>query len=143
MYWNGNCTRHWHDGGVDTRRIWGTSANAEYRCIYGLEVPNIEHESGSQYKVGYVPTYVNGCKRVLCKHLLDQGSEVGTRCSSSEGDIFQNLVCNGAFKMLCGVMNIFHQVSRTNRDLHVSVVRWAYGTIKKNRSMQRTPTWTR
>lgn len=50
---------------------------------------------------------------------------------------------DGAFKKLCGIMNRVHQVRRTDWDLRVLAVRWAYRAISKNQSAEMTPKLTR
>jgi len=42
-----------------------------------------------------------------------------------------------------GIMNRVHQVRRTDWDLRIPAVRWAYRAIRKNRSMEVTPTLTK
>lgn len=48
-----------------------------------------------------------------------------------------------AFKKLGGIMNRVHQVRRTDWDLHIPAVQWAYREISKNRCMEMTPTLIR
>ena len=68
---NGGITRDPRDGGIPTRTILESGTNVVDGCAYDFEVTSDEGKPGSQYEVVCVPTYVDGFKNVLCKHLPD------------------------------------------------------------------------
>jgi len=82
--WNGCCVQHPNDGGIHIKGLWGTGTDVEDGCAYGLEVPSNEREAGSQDEAVCVPTCVDRCRHVLCKHVLDEASKTRTRRSSRE-----------------------------------------------------------
>lgn len=131
-------------------RWWGThqqSLKDWHECkrvkVIQFGKPQLWMRFNFEGKKACAPTFPDGDKRMVrSPHECTPLSRLKIGRNNKQKQERRNapkIICREAFSKVCDVLNKVHQVKRTNWDLRVPMVRWAYRTLCKTLTTREVP----